>query len=248
MGQDEADKPVLLYLPGLDGTGRLLYRQGPLHDVCRVVCASYPQDRFATYEEMARSAEESLEAAGGRPVLVLAESFGGAVALHLTLHRPDLVERLLLVNTFAHFPRRWHIQLLALLSELLPVRPSPPRSRAIRGRFFFSPRVSQAVRDGWWERTGDVPMRGFTFRLRLIRRVDLRPQLHRVRCPALVLAAPDDRVVPPAAGRELARLLPYAHLLEMHVGHAALVHPRVDVARLLAESRYWRPGRTVLRG
>jgi pimeloyl-ACP methyl ester carboxylesterase len=157
------------------------------------------------------------------------------------------VERLLLVNTFAYYPHQWRIQLFALLSELFPARPSPPRSRAFRSRFFFSPRVPQEVRDGWWDRTGDVPMRGFTYRLRLIRRVDLRPQLHRVRCPALVLVAPDDRVVPPMAGRELNRLLPNAHLLEMRVGHAALVHPRVDVARLLAEPGYWRPGRTALR-
>jgi len=247
MGQAEENKPVVLYLPGLDGTGRLLYRQGPLHDGYRVICEAYPQDRFATYEEMARSAAGALEAAGGRPATVLAESFGGAVALTLALRRPDLVERLLLVNTFAHFPHRLRIHLFALLSELLPARPSPPRSRAFRARFFFSPRVSQEVRDGWWGRTSDVPMRGFTLRLRLVRRVDLRPQLSRVYCPALVLVAADDRVVPPRAGRELARLLPNAHLLEMRVGHAALVHPRIDVSRLLAEPRYWQPGKTVVR-
>jgi pimeloyl-ACP methyl ester carboxylesterase len=242
MGRGEATRPVVLYLPGLDGTGRLLYRQGPLHDAYRVVCASYPQDRFATYGEMARSAEAILEEAGGRPAAVLAESFGGAVALTLALRRPDLVGRLLLVNTFAHFPQRWRIHLFSSLSELLPARPSPPRSREFRARFFFSPRVPQDVRAGWWGRTSDVPMRGFTYRLRLIRRVDLRAQLHRVHCPALVLVAPDDRVVPPKAGRELARLLPNARLLEMRVGHAALVHPRVDVARLLAEPRYWQLG------
>lgn len=248
MGEAGASKPLMLYLPGLDGTGRLLYRQKPLHDDYRLMCASYPQDRFADYEELAGSAERELEAVGeGRPAAVLAESFGGAVALTLALRRPDLVERLLLVNTFAHFPHRFRIHLFALLSELLPARPSPPRSRAFRARFFFSPDVAQEVRDGWWGRTGDVPMSGFALRLRLVRRVDLRRQLCKVRCPALVLVAPDDRVVPPTAGRELARLLPHAHLLEMRVGHAALVHPRVDVAGLLAEPRYWKPGRTALR-
>jgi 3-oxoadipate enol-lactonase len=248
MGENGTSKPVVLYLPGLDGTGRLLYRQGPLHNGYRVVCASYPQDRFADYEELAGSAERELEAVGeGRPAAVLAESFGGAVALTLALRRPDLVERLLLVNTFAHYPHRFRIQLFALLSEVLPARPSPPRSREFRARFFFSPDVGPEVRGGWWERTSGVPMSGFALRLRLVRRVDLRRQLPQVRCPALVLVAPDDRVVPPVAGRELARLLPHAHLVEMRVGHAALVHPRVDVARLLAEPEYWMPGRTVLR-
>jgi pimeloyl-ACP methyl ester carboxylesterase len=248
MGRVDSDKPALLYLPGLDGTGRLLYRQPALHAAYTAVCAAYAQDRFTTYEEMAGTAEAALEAVcGGRPSTVLAESFGGAVALTLALRRPDLVERLLLVNTFAHYPHRLRIHLFATLSQLLPARPSPPRSRAFRARFFFSPRVTQTVRNEWWDRTADVPMSGFALRLRLVRHVDLRPQLHRVRCPVLVLVAPDDRVVPPVAGRELARLLPCAHLLEMRVGHAAMVHPRVDLARLLAEPALWKPGRTVYR-
>ncbi len=249
MGRTDSDRPALLYLPGLDGTGRLLYRQAALHSAYQPVCASYPQDRFATYEEMADTAATAVEAAtGGRPAVVLAESFGGAVALTLTLRRPDLVDRLLLVNTFAYYPHRLRIHLFALLSQLLPARPSPPRSRAFRARFFFSPGVTQEVRNVWWERTADVPMSGFALRLRLISQVDLRPHLEKIHCPALVLVAPDDRVVPPVAGRELTRLLPRAHLLEMRVGHAAMVHPRVDIAGLLADPALWRPGRTVLRG
>jgi pimeloyl-ACP methyl ester carboxylesterase len=248
MGRVDSDKPALIYLPGLDGTGRLLYQQASLHAAYKPVCVAYPQDRFTTYEEMAGTAEAALEAAcGGRPSAVLAESFGGAVALTLALRRPDLVDRLLLVNTFAHYPHRLRIHLAAELSQLLPARPSPPRSRAFRARFFFSPHVIQGVRDEWWERTSDVPMSGFALRLRLIRHMDLRSRLHGVKCPALVLVAPDDRVVPPVAGRELARLLPCAHLLEMRVGHAAMVHPRVDIAGLLAEPALWKPGRTVVR-
>ncbi len=84
-----------------------------------------------------------------------------------------------------------------------------------------------------------MPMRAFGYRMRIIADLDLRPRLHEMTLPALVVAAPNDRVVPSAAGRELARLLPNAKLLQMRAGHSALIHPRVDVARLLDEPRWW---------
>src|SRR5579862_1201839 len=104
-------RPRLVYLPGIDGTGRLLFRQRRLLEEYDVRCVSYPQDRPCTYSELAELGAEQLRPDGG---IVLAESFGGGVALTLALARPDLVRRMVLVNTFAWFPRRPLIQLLAL--------------------------------------------------------------------------------------------------------------------------------------
>jgi pimeloyl-ACP methyl ester carboxylesterase len=109
----------------------------------------------------------------------------------------------------------------------------------VRGLFFFSPDLSAELRRRWWERTADVPMSAFGHRLRLIVGLDLRPRLSAIRAPALVVTATDDRVVPRRSGAELARLLPCARLLRLRVGHAALAHPRVDVARLLADPACW---------
>ncbi len=233
------DRPQVVYLPGLDGTGRLLHRQSGLHARYRVDCVSYPHDRPASYEELAELGAEHIRAAGGRPAIVLAESFGGAVALTLALRHPELVERLLLVNTFAWYPSRLLIWLGATFGRFLPARPSPPHSRRLRGWFFFAPDVPPGERDEWWDRTADVPMRAFGQRMRLIHGLDLRRRLHEVRRPALVIASLDDKVVPCRAGRELARLLPCARLVLVRVGHAALVHPSIDLARLLGEPGYW---------
>lgn len=228
----------LVYLPGLDGTGRLLHRQEGLHRRYRVECVAYPQDRPTTYEELAALGAARLEQAGG-PGVVLAESFGGAVALTLALRRPELVQRLVLVNTFAWYPGRWRIGLAAWAGQFFPAKPSHPATRAIRGPLFFAPDVPQAERDQWWERTVDVPMGGYGYRLRMLAGVDLRSRLADVRIPALVVVAPNDRVVPPTAGLYLARHLPRARLLCLPAGHAALIHPLIDVARLLDDPRYW---------
>jgi len=230
-------KPSLLYVPGLDGTGRLLHRQPSLHANFNVRCLSYPQDRVTTYAELAALAASELEQIG--PGVVLAESFGGAVALTLALSRPELIQRLILVNTFAYFPSRWKIRLCAWLGRFLPHRPSHPATRGVRGPFFFNHDISAAERAAFWEKTTGVPMSAMGHRLQLIAGVDLRSSLPSIPIPTLVLIAPNDRVVSPQAGRELARLLPSARLIERNVSHTALIHPSVDIAQFLADPDLW---------
>lgn len=236
-GRTSAARSGLIYVPGLDGTGKLLHRQPGLHSAYNVRCISYPQHQPATYAELAALAARELEQVG--PGVVLAESFGGAVALTLALSRPELVQRLVLVNTFAYFPSRWKIRLASWAGRLFPARPSHPATRGIRGPFFFNHDIPPAERAAFWEQTNGVPMSAMGHRLRLIADVDLRPFLPSIRIPTLVLASPNDRVVSPQAGRELARLIPAARLIELNVGHTALIHPTVDIAKLLADPSYW---------
>lgn len=233
------EKQTLLYLPGLDGTGRLLHRQPDLFDQFDVLCESYPQDRPQTYEALADTAADHLrDRSANRPAVVLAESFGGAVALTFTLRHPELVERLVLVNTFARFRGRIRIRLAAFFGRFLPAKPSHPMTRPLRGWFFFAKDIPKDERDAWWDRTDDVPMKAFGYRLRLIAGLDLRPRLPEITVPTLVIAAPNDRVVSPKCGRELARLLPNAHLIEPPVGHAAMIHPTINIAELLDDPGY----------
>ena len=230
-------KANLIYLPGLEGTGKLLFTQADLYADYNVFEIAYPQDREVSYEDLADLAAKPLQQAG--PGIVLAESFGGGVALTLALRYPELVERMILVNTFAYFLRRPVIELLSWVAGPLPDRPSHPATRKIREMFFFSPDVPSSTRDEWWKLAGTVPMSAMGRRIVLIRDLDLRARLANISIPSLVLTANDDRIVAPAAGKDIAKRLPRAKLLEKRVAHAALVHPEVNVAEWLAEKQYW---------
>ncbi len=227
----------VVYLPGIDGTGRLLHRQYGLRDRFTLRCASYPQDDQHSYADLVAIGIRHLEETG--PAVVLAESFGGAVALMVALARPDLIRRLVLVNTFAHYPRRFSIDLLTLIGRWLPNRPSPHATRGFRGLFFFGRGVPKAEQDAWWDLTADLPMSVYGYRFGLLANLDLRPRLPEIDIPTLVFTAPNDWVVPATAGRLLAKRLPRAKLIAIPTGHAAMIDPRVDVAAWLEQRELW---------
>jgi len=237
--QDEplpAKCPVV-YLPGVDGTGRLLHRQTGLSERFTLRCVSYPQDDRHTYADLVVLGVKQLEDTG--PGVVLAESFGGAVGLMIALERPDLVRRLVLVNTFAWYPRRLFIDLMGWVGPWLPNSPSHPATRNVRGLFFFAPGIPKAEQDAWWDRTADVPMRAYGHRFRILAELDLRSRLSDINIPALVFVSPNDWVVPATAGRLLAKRLPCAKRISQPAGHAAMIDPRVNVADWLENADYW---------
>ena len=235
-----SSKPFLIFLPGLDGTGRLLFRQTRLHGEYRVACENYPQDRSHTYVELADHAADRIRKENnGQPCIVLAESFGGAVALTLAERHPELIERMVLSNTFAYFARRWLISPASILSFLAPNSPPPAWTRRLRGWMLFDDALPNDVQNGVWERTADVPAKSMARRVRMLAKVDLRDKLAEVRVPTAVIVSPNDRLVPPRCGRLIAERMPNAEIIERPVGHAALLHPEICIHEILVDETLW---------
>ena len=82
---DRGRGTTVVYLPGIDGSGQLLLGTAPrLEERYRLVRMRYrlsanPDHR--TYAHLARSAIEAVTLRGVERMVLLAESFGGAVAL-----------------------------------------------------------------------------------------------------------------------------------------------------------------------
>ncbi|ACO69550.1 predicted protein [Micromonas commoda] len=115
----DVSKPLMLYVPGLDGTGFAASTQFDRLERSFDLKAMHvpPTDRsdFETLvETIATFLEEETarrEAAGEKPrpadgsVYLLGESMGGLLSLGVALRRPDLVDRLVLVNPASSFDR-----------------------------------------------------------------------------------------------------------------------------------------------
>ncbi|KAG1678974.1 hypothetical protein FOA52_013037 [Chlamydomonas sp. UWO 241] len=129
--------PLLVYLPGLDGTGLAAYRQFPsLRARFDLRALFIPPDDRSSFEGLVEHVQallsaEALSADPSRPIYLLGESFGGVLALVLA-SRCDFVDRIIIVNpatSFADSP--WPAlgpiltQLPAQLYATLPIALSP---------------------------------------------------------------------------------------------------------------------------
>ena len=230
--------PPVVLVPGMDGTGLLFYRQVPrLARSFRVASYALRDDatRMAQLVADLRGIVDAVAGDGGRATIV-GESFGGALAMSFALAEPDRVERLVILNSFAHLqaPIRLHAAIAAL--RLMPWG-AMTLVRRITASRLHSAHTHRDEVERFLQLTARATRRGYINRLRLLTTYDLRERLHAVRAPTLFLAADDDRLVPAVAqARFMADRVPGAvvRVLAGH-GHICLLAPDVDLDRVLAD-------------
>jgi pimeloyl-ACP methyl ester carboxylesterase len=236
--QVEGNGPPLIFVPGMDGTGRLFYRQ---------VALLAPRFRVGTYtlrdgaDRMEMLVEDldrviTALAPSGEPAVVVSESFGGTLALSFALAHPERVRALAVVNSFARFRSPLQLRLALAGVNVMPWR----LMRVLRRLTVFrlhSPHTQRSEIRYFLEQTRSTTRRGYIGRLRILLRYDLRERLREIRVPTLFVVSDDDRLIPSVEqGSYMAGRVPGAALrvLEGH-GHACLVAPGVDLAAILAE-------------
>lgn len=160
-------------------------------------------------------------------------SMGGGMALWLVIHAPDRVERLVPVGAFGLMPRLPLHPMTRKLEQAgalrLAYRMAAQSRRLARiglGLTYADPaRIDDATlselmavaaeqgRRRSFDRflAAEITPRGV--------KTDLTPGLPRITAPTLLIHGRADRLVPPAASRKAARLIPGARLELMQAGH-----------------------------
>jgi 3-oxoadipate enol-lactonase len=233
----EGSGPAIVYVCGIEGTGRLFYKQAA--DLARdhtVVSFALRGEGRYTMPRLVEDLAWVLREVGGGPATVLGESFGGLLTMAAALEHPELFGRMILVNTFPHFRQRAKIHLGCVLFGAFYPAMKAHRTRAAR-HVLFGPDVSEEDRRLFREHTRVVPREGYVSRMRIIRDTDLRPRLGEIKVPALVVAGTADRLLDSVpAARLLAAGLPRARLKLLEgTGHVALLSGRVRVREWLDE-------------
>lgn len=174
--QEKRGLPIVL-LPGLDGDADLraeivarLSRSRP------VTCVAYPADRALGYGELTDHVSACLPK--GRCVL-LAESFGGPIAIKLAASRKT-ISGLVLAGSFARHPLPSFLSWFAAFDpRLLPKRVV---SRVLLGRD-SQPELASRLHASLSKLPRDV----LSARLRSVLTVDCRSTLQQIACPILCL-------------------------------------------------------------
>jgi pimeloyl-ACP methyl ester carboxylesterase len=162
----------------------------------------------ATTDEL----ESMLEQVTG-PATLLAVSQSGPVAINMAVRRPDLVEKLVLIGSYADGPATFPAELGTAAVALVR---SHPRVGATMMAGLFRPNAG----DEACQRLATVlleaaePATAADY-LAAVYTTDVTALLPRVSVPSLVLHYRDDRVIPFAGGRQLATGLPHARFIAL---------------------------------
>jgi len=192
-------KTSIVLLPGLDGTGTLF---------ARFILAAPPQFAVSSiglppealnYDELADHVARNLPV--GDPLVVIAESFSGPLALALAVQRP--MAALVLCNSFVVAPR-WP----ALRWLIWPVFLRLPLPRFVVRRYMLGEASDDALVDDVARVVASVPASVLAARLRDVLNADEAGSFARCTVPTLYIRGTEDRLVPESASRRMAALRP----------------------------------------
>ena len=234
----EGSGPLLIYIAGLDGTGQLFFKQTPaLTRSYRVVTFRSRDNGRFTYEDLSNDLAAIIRDLGEKKATILGESFGGTVALSFALLYPEMVKRLVVINSFPRFRKRFKIRLGAMLAAGLPFHLLWPMRRAANTVGLLVDGVSREDRRSFWKAIRTVSAEAYARRLQLIAELNIENRLSEIQAPALFIAGERDLLIPSAKeAQAMAARMPNATIRIINgAGHACLMGDRVRLADLLAE-------------
>jgi pimeloyl-ACP methyl ester carboxylesterase len=234
----EGDGPALVLVPGMDGTGRLFYRQVPLlarH--FRVVTYALRDDalNMATLVDDLAAVVRSVSLTG-EPAVVVGESFGGTLAMSFGVAHPELVRALVVLNSFPYFRPQYRLRLAIAGLGIMPWGAMNVVRRLTAFRL-HSRYTGREELERFLSEISYTTREGYLSRLRILRQYDVRPRLRDIAAPTLFLAAEHDHLVPSVEqARYMVERVPRAQLrvLNGH-GHICLIAPNLDLSTIITD-------------
>lgn len=240
------DAPLFVYLPGMDGTGRLFENQannlGTNFDLRRL---SIRIDNHSTWHDLARDTvkliQSELTRKTNQEVYLCGESFGGCLALKTALAAPSLIKKLILVNP-AYCSKE--LPILGLGANITPWLPTWLHRYSAAGLLPFLAklnRINNCDRQNLLESMKSLPPQVVSWRLSLLRDFNLADeQLRNLNIPSLIIAGAEDSLLPSVEeANKLVSLLPNAQMKVLpQSGHACLLETEVNLYQILVEQDF----------
>ena len=233
---DPGGVDTIVLVPGIDGTAELFYRQIPvLAEHFEVVTFPLPDDPQVSMDDLADDLARVVDEVAQHGALLLGESFGGALSMHLALRHPPSVKGLVVVNSFPYLENRLQLAIAPHLVRLIPWGAMPAVRRLTEHRLHSVHALDDDLAE-FRRHSRTIGRDGYIRRLELVAAHDVRDDLHRIAVPTLFVAGTDDRLVPSARwATYMADRVPEGESLLLDgYGHCCLVNHDLDLAELVA--------------
>ncbi|GLJ23735.1 hypothetical protein SUGI_0449990 [Cryptomeria japonica] len=208
-GRPPPNAPLLLYLPGMDGTGLgLSLHHRHLGELFEVRCLHIPVMDRTSFEGLLPFVKEALMlecgGANSRPIYLVGECLGACLALAVAAHNPDIDLTLVLVNPATCFSRSqlqsWFPIMDSLSNELSSILPF--KATDILGDLVCAGLANRGWSPPSVQRTLAtlIPRESLLWKFRMLRSAELytNARLHAVKAHVLLVASGNDQLFPSA--------------------------------------------------
>lgn len=239
-----ADAPDIVLIHGLGGSGLTeWFEVGPrLAERFRVTLVEHRNHGSAArfpgrYEidDLAADTAGVLGAVGVSRATVVGYSMGGTIAQALAHRHPDLVERLVLIGTFAAHPPSWRVArelgsyLVRAWERLTGF--GTPEVRA--GYLILTGAIERRHAEWMWDETHRRDVDGGAAASLALMRFDARVWIGELEVPTLVIVPTHDQLVPPRWQYDVANAVRGARVVDIAGGRHEVPWTHPD--RLVAE-------------
>ncbi|WP_375496897.1 alpha/beta fold hydrolase [uncultured Nostoc sp.] len=248
--------PLLVYLPGMDGTGQLLRSQtAGLESGFDVRCLAIPRKDLNTWDVLAKSVldliDAELEKSSQRPVYLCGESFGGCLAMKVAIQAPHLFRRIILINPASSFHLRPWLNWASQLTYLVPSELYDVGALGLLPFLASLPRISRSDRHELLKTMRSVPLETVHWRLSLLREFHIDDeQLSRLTQPVLLIAGASDRLLPSVTEvKRIGNILPNTKIVVLpNCGHACLLEEDINLYEILKDNDFLESNADIGRG
>ncbi|HEX5035186.1 MAG TPA: alpha/beta hydrolase [bacterium] len=228
--QELGEGPTLVFVPGLDGTALLFYRQAPLlAQRFHVLTFPLPNDPASTMDSLVEDLRAIIQKVTAHRnterVILCGESFGGALSMSFALAHPQLLDGLVIVNSFPKIRDRWRLKAAPLLVKALPWGAMGLVRRFTEARLHSPHTLPEDIAE-FHRRMRWVGKAGYVRRLEILQSYDIEDKLGEIEVPTLLLAGEFDRLVPSVREAEfMAARMPHATARTLKgYGHICLIN------------------------
>ncbi|CAK7350126.1 unnamed protein product [Dovyalis caffra] len=266
------NSPLLLFLPGIDGTGLGLSTQhNSLGKIFNIWCLQIPVKDRTSFLGLVKFIEKTVRSESyqfpSRPIYLVGESLGACLALAVAACNPDVDLVLVLANPAKSFEKSWLMPLIPLL-EVLPIQHqlTIPYMLSLMTGDSLRMAMDNALKGFPLEQTigglsqdlvarssylnvlaNILPRETFLWKLQMLKTASAyaNSRLHAVKCQTLVLSSGKDQLLP--SEEEGHRL--YLELLKCEnrkfndSGHFLFLEHDFDLVSVIKGARFYRRGK-----
>jgi pimeloyl-ACP methyl ester carboxylesterase len=190
----DKSEPAILYLPGMEGTGKLLYRISPyLPEGYAPIAASYSQELPFDWKTAINDLDSVMRVADPDNLIIIAESFGAAMFMEWAAGS-GWPGKVVFQGAFASWPMTRFYRTVLPLHKFVP-NGLYAMGRRISLRLYMGPCLTRNERRECFQHIGRIPKEVSMSRAEMIKWYDVRPLLPYLKIQPLFCWGSHDRVV-----------------------------------------------------